>query len=79
LFVHQRGLSTGPLQLTDIHINERYWIQLKARFHSCLATIELSSDGGTTLNPNNNNNNNTDDDHHHHRHNSQSKPRSRAN
>ncbi|CAF3326369.1 unnamed protein product [Rotaria socialis] len=80
LFVHQRGLSTGPLQLTDIHINERYWIQLKARFHSCLATIELSSDGGTTLNPNNNNNNNnTDDDHHHHHHNSQSKPRSRAN
>ncbi len=45
-FIHQRGLSTGPIQLTDIHINERYWIQLKPRFQSCLTSIELTSDGG---------------------------------
>lgn len=43
-FFHQRGLSTGPLQLTDIHINDRYWIQLKPRFHSCLASLDLISD-----------------------------------
>ena len=46
-FIHQRGLSSGPLQLTDIHINDRFWIQLKPRFHSCLATVELLSDGGS--------------------------------
>ncbi|UJR33618.1 hypothetical protein I4U23_021053 [Adineta vaga] len=46
-FIHQRGLSCGPIQLTDIHINERYWIQLKPRFHSCLATIEFASGCGT--------------------------------
>ena len=32
--------------MTDIHINERYWIQLKPRFHSSLATVEFTSDGG---------------------------------
>ena len=46
-FIHQRGLSSGPLQLTDIHINERYWIQLKPRFHSALATVEFTSDCST--------------------------------
>ncbi|CAF3336683.1 unnamed protein product [Rotaria sp. Silwood1] len=73
LFIHQRGLSCGAIQLTDIHINERYWIQLKPRFHSCLATIESVSDGNTT---HNSGNNNIDDDHHSH---SLSKPRSRTN
>jgi WD repeat-containing protein 81 len=47
-FFHRRGLSSGPLQLTDVHINERYWIQLKPRFHSCLATIEFMSDSAPT-------------------------------
>jgi WD repeat-containing protein 81 len=47
-FIHQRGLSCGPIQLRDIHINERYWIQLKPRFHSCLSTIEFASGCGTT-------------------------------
>ncbi|CAF0761079.1 unnamed protein product [Rotaria sordida] len=70
LFIHQRGLSCGPIQLTDIHINERYWIQLKPRFHSCLATIEFASDCSTL-----HNNNNVDDDYHNH---SLSKPRSRT-
>ena len=46
-FIHRRGLSTGPVQLTDIHINDRFWVQLKPRFHSCLAAIELLSDGGS--------------------------------
>lgn len=42
--MHQRGLSCGPVQLTDIHVNERYWIQLKPRFQSCLAGIDFTSD-----------------------------------
>ncbi|CAF0725914.1 unnamed protein product [Adineta steineri] len=54
-FIHQHGLSCGPIQLTDIHINERYWIQLKPRFQSCLASIEFVSNGS---------HNNTDDDYH---------------
>ncbi|CAF2328307.1 unnamed protein product [Rotaria sp. Silwood2] len=73
LFIHQRGLSCGRIQLTDIHINERYWIQLKPRFHSCLATFELASDCVTT---HNNSNNNIDDDYHN---NSLSKSRSHTN
>ena len=47
-FIHQRGLSCGPIQLTDIHINARYWIQLKPRFQSCLATMEFNSDCNIT-------------------------------
>ena len=62
-FIHQRGLSSGAIQLTDIHINERYWIQLKPRFHSCLATIEFASNCGTT---NLGGNANNDDDYHIH-------------
>jgi WD repeat-containing protein 81 len=67
-FIHQRGLSCGPIQLTDIHINERYWIQLKPRFQSCLATIDFGSGCGNI--------NIDDDDYHIH---SSSKPTSRAN
>lgn len=47
-FIHQRGLCCGAIQLTDIHINERYWIQLKPRLQSCLASMEFTSDGHPT-------------------------------
>lgn len=43
-FVHQRGLSTGPLQLTDFHVNERYWIQMKPRFQSSLTSLDFNAD-----------------------------------
>ncbi|CAF1331576.1 unnamed protein product [Adineta ricciae] len=66
-FIHQCGLSCGPIQLTDIHINERYWIQLKPRFHSCLATIDFASGSGT---------NHLEEDHHGY---PSSKPTSRTN
>ena len=44
-FIHQRGLSCGAIQLTDIHVNDRYWIQIKPRLQSCLASMEFTSDG----------------------------------
>jgi WD repeat-containing protein 81 len=65
-FIHQRGLSCGPLQLTDIHINDRYWIQLKPRFHACLATIEFASGCDTTNISGSGVHGNTDDDNHTH-------------
>ena len=63
LFIHERGLSCGPIQLTDIHINDRYWIQLKPRFHSCLAAVQFTSDSTAAHNETNNT---VDDDHQYH-------------
>ena len=49
-FIHQRGLCCGAIQLTDIHVNERYWIQLKPRLQSCLASMEFTSNVHPTTN-----------------------------